>query len=186
MSRVTAPLLSLGAKGTFGKAITFSNWKGISTARLKSNPSNPQTTDQMHARALFAGGGKISKASDSVETLATYLKTITPAEQSWISYFVKEMLGAGNVNIESAITAYELVGNATVKGYFDDASTQAGIESVDLDGTANTQVTAGSLLWAAYTAAYRLGSTDAIVVVTGASEANVFAFTNALTGVTPV
>lgn len=185
MGKVLGPLLSLSAQGTVGGALTYSNWKGISTVRVKSNPSNPKTTDQMHARALFAGGGKISKASDPLGVLATDVKTYTPAQQSWISYFVREMLGVGNVNIEAAITAYNTGGNATIKGYFDDAATQAGVEGVDLDGTANTQIPAGALLWAAYTAGYRLGFDGASVIVTSASEANVFGFTEDLTGILP-
>lgn len=185
MSKVVGPLLSLGASGTIGGAITFSNWKGINTARIKSNPSNPQTTDQMHGRALFAVGGKISKATDPLETLAVYVKTITPAQQSYASYFTRELLGANNVNIEAAIALYDNVTHATIAGYFDDAAAQAGVEGVDLDGTSNTQIPAGAALWAAYMAAYRLGSAQATVVVTSASEANVFAFTDALTGVLP-
>lgn len=185
MSKVVGPLLSLGASGTIGGAITFSNWKGVNTARIKSNPSNPQTTDQMHARAILAVGGKISKVTDPTEVLATYIKTITPAKQSYASYFIREMLGTGNVNMEDAKTAYNSGGNATVKGYFDDAATQAGVEAVDLDGTANTQFSAGLALWAAYAAAYRLGSPSAPVAVTSASEGQVFQFTEDLTGVTP-
>lgn len=184
-AKVLGPLLSLGASQTVGKALTYANWKGIATVRLKSNPSNPKTTDQMHGRAFFAAGGKISKSSDPTETLATYLKTIVPAQQSWISYFIGQVMGSGYVNIEASKTAYVLGGNATVKGFFDDAAAQVGIEAVDLDGTTNTQVPAGLSLWAAYSAAFSLGSTDAPVVTTAASEGQVFAFANALTGITP-
>lgn len=185
MAKVTGPFLSLGARGTLGGALTASNWKGINTMRLKGNPSNPRTLSQMAGRAFFAAAGKISKASDVAGDVANYVRGITPAQQSWASYFSKELLGSGNVNIEAAKTAYNTVGNATIKGYFDDAASQAGVESVDLDGTANTQVPAGLALWAAYTAAYRLGSADATTLVTSASEANVFAFTESLTGVLP-
>lgn len=185
MARVTGPLMSLGARKSFGKTLTFANWKGISTVRLISNPSNPQTEDQMHGRAFFAAGGKISKASDPLESLATYVKTVVPAQQSWISYFIGEMMGSSYVNIEAAKTAYNTGGNATVKGYFDDAAGQVGIEAVDLDSTANTQVAAGLSLWAAYMAAFRLGSSDTPVTAASASEGQVFAFAEALTGITP-
>jgi hypothetical protein len=185
MSKVLGPLLSLSAQGTIAGALTFSNWKGINTVRVKSNPSNPQTLTQMHARALFAGAGKVSKVTDPLETVAVHVKTITPAQQSYASYFSRELLGTGNVNIEAAITQYNNGGFSTIKAYFDDAATQVGLEGVDLDGTANTTVPAGALLVAAYMAAYRLGSPDATGVVTGLSEANVFTFTGALTGTTP-
>lgn len=185
MAKVVGPFLSLGARGTLAGALTASNWKGINTMRIKGNPSNPKTTGQMKGRAYFAAGGKITKASDVAGDLAAFIRGITPAQQSWASYFIREVLGSNNVNIEAAKTAYNTVGNATVKGYFDDAASQVGLEAVDLDGTANTQVPAGLALWAAYTAAYRMGSPDATTVVTSASEANVFAFTESLTGTLP-
>lgn len=185
MANVVGPLLSLGARKSVGNALTFANWKGLNTVRIKSSPSNPKTTSQMSGRAFFASGGKITKRTDLSGDVVAFTKTKTPAQQSWASYFVREMLGTNNANIEAAKTAYTLVGNATVKGYFDDAASQAGIESVDLDGTANTQVPAGLALWAAYTASYRIGDPSATALVTAASEANVFAYTDALTGVLP-
>jgi hypothetical protein len=185
MSRVIGPLLSLGASGTIGGAITFSNWKGINTARIKSNPSNPQTNTQMNGRAKFAVAGKISKVTDPTTAVATYVRTVTPAQQSYASYFSRELLGTNNVNIDASIAGYELAGNAAVAAFFNDAAAQAGVEAVDLDGTANTQFSAGQALWAAYTAANRIGVASATVIVTALTEQQVFTFTGALTGVTP-
>lgn len=182
MSRVVGPLLSLGASGTIGGAITFSNWKGINTARIKSNPSNPKTTTQMAGRAKFAVAGKVSKVTDPTLAVATYLKTITPAQQSYASFFSKELLGTNNVNIDASIAAYKLVGNATVAGYFNTGALTAGIENVDLDGTANTKIDRGAALWAAYTAAYRLGVPTASTVATSVDATKVNAFVLALTG----
>ncbi len=185
MANVIGPLLSLGARKSVGNALTFANWKGLNTVRIKSSPSNPQTTSQMAGRAFFAAGGKITKRSDLSEAVVTFVKGITPAYNSWASFFVKEMMGTNYINIEAAKTAYETVGNATVKGYFDDAAAQVGIEGVDLDGTSNTQIPAGLCLWAAYMASYRLGDPSAPVTATSANEGQVFAYTDALTGILP-
>lgn len=185
MANVVGPLLSLGARKSVGNALTFANWKGLNTVRIKSSPSNPKTLTQMAGRAFFAAGGKITKRSDLTGDVVTFTKGKTPAQQSWASYFVREMMGTNNANIEAAKTAYNTVGNATVKGYFDDAASQAGIESVDLDGTTNTQVPAGLALWAAYMASYRLTDPNAPVTATSATEAQVFGYTEALTGILP-
>lgn len=185
MAKTFGGLLSLDTSGKFGKVIVYSKWRGTTYARLLVTPSNPKSLTQMAVRAYLAAVGKITKRSDKSGDEVTFLKGITPAGQSWNSFFGKEILGTNNVNIEAAKTAYETVGNATVKGYFDDAAAQAGIESVDLDGTSNTQVPAGLALWAAYAASYRLSSPDAPAVVTSASEANVFNYTDALTGILP-
>lgn len=185
MSKVTAPLLSLSASGTFGKTLTSRVWKGKNVMALKSNPSNPQTTGQMAARAIFASIGKVTKRADLTETVVAWLKQYAPAGQTWGSYFGRLYSGTGNAHFEAAKTAYNTVGNATVKGYFDDAASQAGIEAVNLDGTSNTQVAAGLALWCAYDALYLAGEPDAPAATAGATEAQVFAFTDALTGVLP-
>ena len=185
MANVIGPLLSLGARKSVGGALTFANWKGLNTVRLKSSPSNPKTMNQMEGRAYFAAGGKITKRSVSDGDVAEFLKSKTPAQQSWASYFVREIMGTNNANIKAAKTAYNLAGNSSIKGFFDDAAAQAGIEGVDLDGTPNTQVPAGLALWAAYAASYRVGDPAAPAVVTAVTEPQVFAYTEALTGVLP-
>ena len=53
MGRVKAPLFSLGASGTLGGAIVFSNWKGRDYARRHAIPSNPQSGLQTGVRTVF-------------------------------------------------------------------------------------------------------------------------------------
>lgn len=50
----TGPLFSLTARGTIGKALTFSAWKGIGYARTRVVPANPKTTQQENTRGVFA------------------------------------------------------------------------------------------------------------------------------------
>lgn len=185
MSKVTGPLLSLSARGTFGKTLTSRVWKGTNVMSLKSNPSNPKTVSQMHSRAVFASIGKITKRTDVTETVYQFLLAGAPAGQTWNSYFAKLYSGTGNAHFEAASTAYSLAGNAATKAIFDDAALQAGIDNVDLDGTTNTQIPRGLALWCAYDAMYVAGSADAPAATATATETQVFAFTDALTGVLP-
>ena len=185
MANVIGPLLSLGARKSVGGALTFANWKGLNTVRLKSTPSNPRTADQMSARAYFALGGKVTKRSIPTGDVAEFTKSKTPAQQSWASYLVREMMGTGNVNIKAAETAYLLPANSSKKAIFDDAAAQAGIERVDLGTGAATQKSAGLALWAVYSASYRLGDPSAPATAASATEAQVFAYTEALTGILP-
>lgn len=185
MSKVMGPLMSLSASQTFAGALTYARSRGTNVVRLKSNPSNPKTLTQMAGRAFFAAGGKISKASDPTEAEATFIKPLAPTQLTWINYLVRNMLGTGNANIEAAKTAYTNPTNSAKKAIYDDAASQAGIDSVDLDGTSNTQVPAGLALWAAYQASFSLGSPNAPTTAVTASEAQVFTYTEALTGVTP-
>lgn len=52
--KVTAPLLSIDASGTFGKAIVASKWKGRNYMRRHVVPSNPRSAGQTANRAMMA------------------------------------------------------------------------------------------------------------------------------------
>ena len=54
MARLTAPLLSLDARGQIGKALVFSGWKGIKYARQYVIPANPQSVAQQEVRGVFS------------------------------------------------------------------------------------------------------------------------------------
>lgn len=54
MAKPTAPLFSLGAKGTLADAITYSSWKGVDYVRTRVVPANPKTTSQMERRDAFS------------------------------------------------------------------------------------------------------------------------------------
>lgn len=185
MARVIGPFLSLGASKTLGGTLTARNSRGINVMSIKSNPSNPKTLTQMATRAAFAAAGKIAKRADLTGDVVTYLKTKRPAGDTWGSYFQSQELGTGLVNFNASKTFYNTVGNATIKGYFDDAATQAGIESVDLDGTVNTQVPAGLALLNAYWASYRISDPSAPAAPSAVTEGQVFSYTEALTGILP-
>ena len=54
MTKLTGPLLSLGASGTIGDTITFASWRGIDYARQRVIPANPNTAGQQTTRNTFA------------------------------------------------------------------------------------------------------------------------------------
>lgn len=54
MARTVAPLLSLDASGSVGKAITFSKWKGRNYVRRLVIPSNPRSGAQVGRRSMLS------------------------------------------------------------------------------------------------------------------------------------
>jgi hypothetical protein len=185
MAKVLGPLLSLSASNTFGKTLTFANWKGINTVRQKSNPSNPKTVGQMTNRALFSAGGKITKSIDPEEVIPTYLRTVTPAQQSYASYLVAQAMGSANATAIASLAAYNLIGNATVKGYFDDAAQQAGVQAVNIGSETYEQISAGGVLAIAWGGAISAGVAGIGTTFSTLTETNVFDFTKDLTGTQP-
>lgn len=53
MAKVDAPLLSIGARGTFAKTATYGSWKGIKYARQRVTPANPRSSEQTKTRSSF-------------------------------------------------------------------------------------------------------------------------------------
>lgn len=54
MAKVTAPLLSMGARGQIGGSMVLAKWRGIDYARQYVKPANPQTEAQQANRKRFA------------------------------------------------------------------------------------------------------------------------------------
>ena len=54
MAKITAPLLSFGARGTVAKVMTFAAWRGVNYVRQHVVPANPRSIDQVLTRDIFA------------------------------------------------------------------------------------------------------------------------------------
>lgn len=54
MAKLTAPLLSFGARGKVADTLVFANWKGREYARSYSIPANPQSAGQTLTRNTFS------------------------------------------------------------------------------------------------------------------------------------
>jgi len=53
MAKLTAPLFSLGARGSLAKTLVYSVWKGVAYARAHVTPANPDTDDQKEVRGIM-------------------------------------------------------------------------------------------------------------------------------------
>jgi len=56
MARLTGPLMSLDARGSIFKTITYSIWKGLNYARLRVVPYNPKSGYQTGIRESLTWG----------------------------------------------------------------------------------------------------------------------------------
>lgn len=53
MAKVTGPLMSVAASGTFAKTLVFSIWKGRAYVRERVIPANPKSAMQLGVRAMM-------------------------------------------------------------------------------------------------------------------------------------
>lgn len=89
--KVTAPLMSLDASGTLGKAFVASKWKGRNYMRRHVVPSNPRSDNQVANRSMMA-------------FLSQYWHLMTDVNQAlW-----NELASQGNFSPFNAYTRYNL------------------------------------------------------------------------------
>lgn len=74
MATLTGPLLSLGARKSIAKTVTYSSWKGVPYARSRVIPANPDTVDQQETRSTFAW----------LQHVWSYMPSLV--QQSWDAY----------------------------------------------------------------------------------------------------
>lgn len=91
-AKVTGPLFSMGARGSLGKAIVFSFWKGTNVVREYLKPANPKSESQGDRRLMLGGLGRAPKYVQKGKIFEAYAKAVAPTGQSWMSYFVKYIM----------------------------------------------------------------------------------------------
>jgi len=97
MAKVTGPLMSLDARGTIGKAITFSYWKGVNYVRARVIPNNPNTTAQQAVRGIITDASVAWKNGATVGAIAidaayklAYETAAAGTGMSGFNLFIKE------------------------------------------------------------------------------------------------
>jgi hypothetical protein len=97
MAKTTGPLMSLDARGSVAKTLTFSNWKGISYVRQRVVPAYRRTTSQGKIRDIVKDASEAWKMESTVgsETINTAYKTAYALAASGFAYsgfnlFIKE------------------------------------------------------------------------------------------------
>lgn len=114
MAKVSGPLFSLEASGSYGGALTFGKWKGRQYCRQLVIPSNPNTADQEAARNRLRVGGAIQKwikSSTLIETGQTLtdldrIKGVTPSGYAWNGFLVDNLIGGGGLNYDAGVAAW--------------------------------------------------------------------------------
>jgi len=96
MAKVKGPLMSLDASGSIAGSITFSKWKGVKTARIKSTPSNPDTAGQQAQRTTFSLAVASWKAQDAADQLTwTNRAKALGLNMSGFNLYVREYIAQG-------------------------------------------------------------------------------------------
>lgn len=102
MAKVTAPMLSLDAKGSFGDTMTYGSWKGIKYARFKATPANPNTAGQQAQRTTFSNAVAGWKAQDgTTQTTWNERAATLGLKMSGFNLWTREFISQGCAEGES-------------------------------------------------------------------------------------
>ena len=129
MAKVTGPLFSLDASGSYGGAMVFAKWKGRAYVRQLVIPANPQTLAQEVARNHVRTGGSAQKfvnANLQINANLTLddkqeIQAVTPAGYAWNGHLVDNMIGSGQVNMDASDAIWAAL-SAPEKTAWDDAA----------------------------------------------------------------
>lgn len=112
MAKVTGPLLSLTARGSVAKTITFSVWKGIAYVRQLVIPTYSNTFKQMAVRDLMTKATQAWKAGSTI--------TPTTIDASYKAAFDAAAAGSAYSGFNLFISACMSKNyDATTSPYFD-------------------------------------------------------------------
>jgi hypothetical protein len=91
MAKVTGPLMSMDARGAFGKAMVFIGWKGIRDVRQWLIPANPQSAKQGNIRTVLGATGRaVGKALTGAPFDLKFVGLgVCPDQQTRQSYLVQ-------------------------------------------------------------------------------------------------
>lgn len=110
MSKVVAPLQSFSASGKVGKSLVFFSHLGRNVVRGLVTPANPQTGTQGDSRLLLGALGRATRAVVNPSDYLTDVKFVTPAGQTWVSYFIRSMIqfyGGGATGVAALQAAFD-------------------------------------------------------------------------------
>lgn len=169
MAKVSGPLMSMDASGSFAGSIVFGKWKGRNTVRQLVTPSNPQTLAQTavrNAMRVLAAGQHFAKAtslkrSGQTSTDKQLLTAAAPSGQAWNGFLVKSGIGAGQINYTAATAAYTALSNANKTAY--DTAAAALVPAIPAvaqaaaGGASGTPITAGQVYFTYLYALYVAG-----------------------------
>lgn len=181
MAKLTMPLGSFDARGTLADAVTYSYWKGRNYARVRVIPKNPKSEDQAEIRTYLGAVGKNNSMIQSKEkpgVLLTQIMEKTPADQSWMSFFVKAQIGNACASISAAIAEYATLEAAT-QTLWETGAALVPLTGFDLGYGTVTPITGAEQLYVSAKAAYALGLAIADSDPKDWVEADITAFANA-------
>lgn len=160
MAKVVAPLQSFSASGKVGKSLVFFSHLGRNVVRGLVTPANPMTTTQGDSRLLLGALGRACKAIVNPSDFLTDLKTVTPAGQTYVSYFIRNVIvlfGSGQTGVAALQGAMEGHSATNIEA----VATGAGLSDLEIAyaGTVST-ITAGAQLYALASHAMNIKSTN--------------------------
>ena len=111
MAIVVLPCLGIEAAGQIAHGFVYLRWKGQTHVKAWKKPTDPKSQWQARDRTYFSAAGHVCKFIYTWSQLAAELRGAAPGNMPWSSYFIGQMIGTGNVDIEESLTAWDTAAN---------------------------------------------------------------------------
>ncbi|MDS4026119.1 MAG: hypothetical protein RKO25_03875 [Candidatus Contendobacter sp.] len=173
MAKVSGPLFSMEASGSYGGALVFAKWKGRQYVRELVTPANPHSANQEEVRNQLRVSGAIQKwvntttlmESGQTKTDKERLIAATPGGFAWNGWLIENCIGKGGMTYSAALAAYAAL-TAPQKSAWDAAALAlspaiAAVYQTQAGGTAGTPLTGGEVFFI-----YRYGLNQAGLAAT--------------------
>lgn len=180
MARVKGPLFSMDARGSVGKAIVFSIWKGVNYVKRHSIPSNPKSAAQVSFRSQMTFLSQIW-AGLTAGNKATWDTRADSLNISPFNAFVGYSMSRWN-HYKAGTKEYP-AGEAGVGGDAPTTTPAAGVKEISLSivhGAASPDW--GWIIHRSVTTGFTPSRSTAIAVVATAADPDVYLDAPLLTG----
>ena len=124
MAKVTGPLMSISASGTFAKTLVYSRWKGRPYVRERVIPDNPRSALQTGVRSLW-------------KFLSKYWESISaPNKLTWAELATAQEITNFNAYMQYNMDRWQLFGSPTQANPAAETSTALTVTTQTLTGHA--------------------------------------------------
>lgn len=97
MAKLRGPLMSMDARGQFGKMTVYGGWKGLKTARSYVVPANPKSTKQVAQRGKMTtavADYKAAQVNDLDKAAFNVAASLEATPMSGFNYVTKQHIAA--------------------------------------------------------------------------------------------
>lgn len=173
MAKVTLPCLGIEASGKIGQGFVYLRWKGETHVKAWKKPKDPQSAMQTRDRTYFSAAGHLTKFVTNFSVLAAQIRGAKTTMVPWQGYFVGQMIGVNNLDIEASLLAWDTAANTVT---WQSVAGSLGVNGQLHPKAQIDEITAGEIVFISARAVYRMGMEATTIDAQDMSAAQIMSY----------